>query len=268
MSALSEIIETIRQKQRDGLLCEEIFFRGQREDDKLVPSLLRGNTKFKKPLATTENNFFCDASVMGASYLSKANNSWEALALFQHYEVPTRLLDWSSSLTNALFFALLECLKCEHQGGCNKPRKSCHGNPVLWVLDPHRMHKKLFPRRTIGKMVAVTIGIDDLQDYKNEFVLKQAPDNDWQYKAGPIFLEIPWGDARMRSQKGFFTFHPDNRPLEKLLDENSGLIKISIGKVHRADIVNEFNALGVNEHDIFTDLVSLANYFKRRYMVV
>ena len=33
-------------------------------------------------------------------------NSWEVLAAMQHCGVPTRLLDWSETLSTALFFAL------------------------------------------------------------------------------------------------------------------------------------------------------------------
>ena len=105
MSALSYVIDIIHSKQQQKLLSEEIFFRGQREGHQLVPSLLRKHMKYKKSLARTENNFYCDAMVMGAKELSNVQDSWQALALFQHYEIPTRLLDWSSSLTSALFCA-------------------------------------------------------------------------------------------------------------------------------------------------------------------
>ena len=116
MSALSYVIDDIRNKQRAGILSEEIFFRGQRANHLLVPSLLRPHMKYKKSIARTENNFYCDAMVMAAADLSNVSNSWQALALFQHYEIPTRLLDWTSSLTSALFFALLPCLKCPQVG--------------------------------------------------------------------------------------------------------------------------------------------------------
>jgi hypothetical protein len=265
MSALSYIIEVIREKQKQGIISDEVYFRGQREKHVLVPSLLRNNMHFKKLLAETENNFFCDAWVMGAKELSYSKSSWEALALFQHYEIPTRLLDWSSALTSALFFALQPCLKCKNTGTCNKLKKSCQGNPTIWVLDPYKMHHKLYPADPIKNQISITVGIDPIQDYKEEFILKGATNNNWNYKNGPVFLEIPWTDARMRSQKGFFTFHSDERPLDTLIDETGGLVKIIINKRHRGDIVNEFSALGITEHDIFTDLVSLANYFKRRY---
>ena len=230
MSALSYLIETIKQKQDSGVLSDEIFFRGQRDSHALVPFLLRNVGKFKKDLPKTENNFFCDALVMGAAEMANAKNSWEQLALLQHYEIPTRLLDWSSSLTSALFFALLKCLKCDRIHNCQRLRKSCEGNPVIWVLDPYKMHQAFYggdPAAVV--QLAVTIGVDAVPDYKTEFVVKEAPANDWPYTAGPpIFMEIPWVSARMRSQKGYFTFHYSQEALENLVGERNGLVKIVI----------------------------------------
>lgn len=265
MHALSYVIEVVREKQAAGVIGDEIFFRGQREKHELVPSLLRKDKQYAKPLPKTENNLYCDALVMAAGELARTGNSWETLALLQHYEVPTRLLDWTSSLTSALFFALLRCLKCNKAQDCRKLRQSCDGNPVIWVLDPHKMHQRLFPSDPVCDKVAITIGVDPVADYMQEFVLNEAGSNQWPHTAGPVFLEIPWTNARMKSQKGFFTFHPDERPLESLIDESGGLVKVLIPKKYRGDIINEFKAVGVNEHDIFTDLVSLANFFKRRY---
>jgi len=93
MGGLSYVIETIREKQRQEILSDEIFFRGQREQQELVPRLLRKNMHFRNSLTQTENNFFCDAWVMGATESSRPTSSWETLALFQHYEIPTRQLD-------------------------------------------------------------------------------------------------------------------------------------------------------------------------------
>lgn len=268
MSALSYVIDVVRSKQSKGILSEEIFFRGQREKHTLVPCLLRPHMKYKKSISTTENNFYCDALVMAAADISRVNSSWQALALFQHYEIPTRLLDWTSSLTSALFFALLPCLKCPLGGNCKKLKKSCDGAPVIWVIDPHKMHKSLYPGEPIKDNLTITVGIDPLPDYRDEFVLKEATANDWPYKNGPVFLEIPWTDSRIRNQKGFFTFHIDGTPLETQLDESKGLVSIPITKKYRRDIMQEFDALGITEYDIFTDLVSLANYFKRRYTTI
>jgi len=265
MSALSFLLKQIADKQKRGILGEEIYFRGQHELQELIPSLLRKDRHYKKPLEETENNFFCDAWVMGTGELAQTRNSWEALAVFQHYEIPTRLLDWSSSLPNALFFALTRCLGCDQRGGCKRLRKSCEGNPVIWVLDPGKMHAKLHADKPVAEMDAITVGVDSVQDYKDQFVVREASVNSWEFKAGPVFLQIPWTNARMRSQKGFFTFHYSDQPLERLLDEASGLVRIVLTKRERGDVVAEFNALGINEHDVFTDLVSLANYFKRRY---
>ena len=261
MKTISDVIGEIRSKTNAGLIGREYYFRGQREGEELTPSLLRNDPV----LDDIDNYLYCDATVMGRSELTLANNSWEKLATLQHHDVPTRLLDWSSSLVSALFFAFNSCLRCSSILTCSKTvtSKACIGFPIIYVLDPSKMHDKLYPR-IINKM-AITVGVDELLDYEKEFVVKHHSKNDWKYKNGPVFLEIPWFDTRMQAQKGYFTFHLDKTPLETLLRENDGLIKISIPEDSIKSICEEFTILGINEFDLFRELPSLAHYLKLKY---
>lgn len=253
MSGISKIIKTIRQHQESGNLGEEIYFRGQRSKEILVPSLLRNDLG-----EYTENNLYCDCKIMGGVELGRLESSWEYLAMFQHYGIPTRLLDWSSTLTSALYFSLSKCMDCKRKG-CKKLLQSCKGNPCIWVLDPAKMHDKFYPKEN---MKAYSIGIDPIDEYSDCFVTDTKK---WNYQVGPIFLEVPWNNPRIKRQKGYFTFHPNKTPLEDQLKERNGLIKIEIPAKTRDIILKEFETLGINEHDIYTDLISLSKYLKRKY---
>jgi hypothetical protein len=260
MNTISEIVKFVLGKQASGLLGREVYFRGQRDDEPLVPSLLRN----KNLLAAIDNYLYCDAIVMGRPELVHARNSWEELATFQHYGIPTRLLDWSSSLLSALYFAFNNCLRCD-RATCKRTGTKCGGHPIIYLLDPSKMHRRFHGRRKISDNLAVTIGVDKFQDYMTEFVMKYPPGKDWEYKKGPVFLEIPWFNTRMQGQKGYFTFHTDETPLETALTEKDGLVKIVLPGNAIKGIAREFEALGINEHDMFRDLPSLANYLKLKY---
>lgn len=265
MSAIGNIIDDVTKIKNLWGLDQDVYFRGQRSRHTLLPSLLR-MSNCSKETDEMENNFFCDAWVMAASELSQTSNSWEALALFQHYQIPTRLLDWSSSLISAIFFAISDCLSCENYNKkekCFSPKENCKGNPVIWILNPYAMHHVLHQDTMADDTIAFTVGIDLIQDYKEEFVVKSG--SNWKYKNGPIFLEIPWKNPRIKAQKGFFTFHPTEEPLEKLLTENEGLVKIEISRNDITDLINEFETAGLNEHDFYSDIGSLGQFLKRRY---
>jgi FRG domain len=42
----------------------------------------------------------------GARFLD-TKDKWERLAFMQHYGVPTKLMDWSTNVTAAIYFALM-----------------------------------------------------------------------------------------------------------------------------------------------------------------
>ena len=199
-------------------------------------------------------------TVAGSELKLDEISSWECLAIFQHYGIPTRLLDWSSSLINAIFFSIIDCVHCS-KIKCNRPLKKCNGYPCIWILDPDKMHEKLHPG---CENIAFTIGVDHIQQYDECYVVDDNSSK-WQYNSGPIFMEIPWTHPRIRRQKGYFTFHPNDTPLEEMVSEDGGLVKIELYKDLRDCVLDEFEVIGISEHDIYTDLASLSTYLKRKY---
>jgi len=260
MGGISKLIREIGKIRQSAPFSHEyVYFRGQRSQDKLLPRLLR---KSYEGIPTTENNLYCDCWVMGSQEFKSAHNSWEVLGVMQHHGVPTRLLDWTSSLIHAVYFALCECQDCPvkcHKHPHIRRREGCRGDPVVWLLAPRKMHQAL---ASPPGLTAFTIGIDPLQDYAEVFV-QTGTRKKWKYRDGPIFLELPWEDARMRSQKGYFTFHPDNRPLEKI--RSKSLARIVMDRKWKGEILEEFSAMGINEYDVFADLVGLSRHLTRLY---
>jgi hypothetical protein len=94
------------------------WYRGVKKSSyKLVPSYLR-----YPQLSGKEHNLIARFTRQGARYLDKADK-WECLAFMQHYGVPTKLMDWTTNVTAAIYFAL--AFKSEEESK----------DPVIWVLN-------------------------------------------------------------------------------------------------------------------------------------
>jgi hypothetical protein len=271
---ISKIIQLVNDFQVEThSKRNDLYFRGQRSNDKLIPRLLRETLRIN----LKENYLYCNSWVMSNQDFIDCRTSWEILAKMQHFGIPTRLLDWTSSLITALYFAIADCVDCKQKNCFNDPKKinslcDKRGLPVLWILNPREMHKYIYEGAI--NLLAFTIGIDLLEDYKDTFVSDRMPYSDWPYKKGPIFLEIPWTNNRVSTQKGYFTFHSDyfNRgenniknivPLEDQLENSKALIKIELPPALINELMEEFKIMGISEFDIFPDLGSIGRFTER-----
>lgn len=239
------------------------FYRGQQNKHSLLPSILREG--YEK---TKENNIYCDSWTMGAKELLLAKNSWEVLASLQHYGIPTRLLDWTTSLINAIFFSIEDCKKCKFSNDCCKigDKSKCNGNPCIWVFNPLNMHYIFHGSKPeIASNVAITIGLDEFKCDYYECFCKTNKKKKWPYEKMPVFLEMPWKTDRIRCQSGYFTFHPSKFDMRNEEINRDFLRKIDIDKKDIPKILEEIRVLGITEYDIYPELPQLGNFFKRKF---
>lgn len=262
LSVIGELIDQVLQA-RNELGCNSYcFYRGQQFGNSLLPSLLR-----KALDDGDENNLYCDSWIMAGKEIAASRNSWEILAHFQHYGIPTRLLDWTSSLVNAIFFSITNCEMCKTKSDCtdNFINGICQGTPCVWILDSASMHKCFYDKEDkIKNNYSITIGIDDFPDYFESFV--KWPKNDWPYKNGPIFIEVPWLSDRIKTQKGYFTFHPCKKDID-LMDEserNKFSRKVEISSKNIPALLEEIKVIGITEYDVYPDLSALGSYLKKK----
>lgn len=113
---------------------------------------------------------------------------YELMALAQHYEIPTRALDWSYDYRVALYFAVKNILNGEYLTNNKKPK-----NGVLWAFNYKYFNVNCFTR---GKMYHTI-------HYRPE------------YNSNP----------NLNAQKGLFTFmikhvnEPANQPYDEFIEE-------------------------------------------------
>ncbi len=117
------IIEKIRTKNNDS----DLWYRGHKSSSyKLDPSIYR-NPRYSKivDIESLEIKLYQEFSFRSPSYdFSRREDQWDILFLMQHYRVPTRLLDWTSSPLIALYFAL-----SSHSGAAKT-------DAAVWAIEP------------------------------------------------------------------------------------------------------------------------------------
>jgi hypothetical protein len=211
-----------------------VWFRGQENEGwPLLPSLLRPPDRSNNEMVYVKR-FKQHAS----PFLDQVpQHEWEWLFLMQHYDVPTRLLDWSESALVGLWFSLVA------------PNRGADRKGALWCLYPNELNKisglDMKPPHDIP-----CFGDDDVLDkYLPSRVIGVATAD-----FNPVAVVAPRQFKRLYAQLGVFTlFHRNSTPIEELGNENH-VRKIVIPIAAKPRLRRELDYLMVNELALFPEL--------------
>jgi type I restriction enzyme M protein len=165
--------------------------------------------------------------------------SW--LAVAQHYQLPTRLLDWSRNPLVALYFAVTDRNRQEHADDW------ADASVFVWQLGTAPdVDDYVLPLHRVRAMHAFEGGL--------------VGDGQGPAPAGIVLFSPPMISMRFASQEGLFSFEQEvsDRPFtEAALERGLDLTRVVLPGACRLAILRQLSRLGVETEKLFPDLPGL-----------
>ena len=251
VNSIMEFLEIVKILSNGGV---KLWYRGVASKDfKLQPAL------YWTKESQHEASYIHDFLVGYKAYTNNHNlRAWDIYALMQHHGLRTRLLDWSKSPLNALFFALTQ-------------EAEMKSKRVVYILHPHLYNEEISGLGEVFCPAGLENRVVKLKDNKQinlDSYLPEAlaPDNYDCIPNKPLAIETPLNQLRIKAQNGCFTVHGKlEKTLDSFLKPNSIAISCVILNTldTRSEWLSELYAYGINEEVIFQDIDHLAKRINR-----
>lgn len=222
---------------------QPIWFRGQENSQwPLIASIQRGSLYQKETFIT--NDFYIYVNQIEDDMPEKTDYAaW--MSLMQHYGLPTRILDWSSSPLIAGYFALEK----------NREEKN---DSCIWVLIPQKINMQEGFGEYVYPIDAYTIQQMLAPAFHPDFETED------RFKDKIIACHSVEKNLRMYSQQSSFTVHNSRRRLEDICDSEI-LFKFVIPCQYKQEIYESINILGISTSFIYPDMEHISKDIIQRY---
>lgn len=246
---VKDIQDHMRALAKSG--CDMPFFRGH--SDSRWPLLCglgrQAPDEFKKQ--NVECILYYDFLSLGGSLLGRNTDSWEVLFAMQHHGLPTRLLDWTTTFSASLYFAIRPYLALR-----NFPENSIpEVRPCIWILDAFELNRREQRDPSIANPYT-----DFRGNYQENFI-----EGTKSIDAQAVAIMPPQHSPRQSAQRSVFTLHCDlSAPLEDFAGDCLRKFELPPNALHEA--ISFLALAGVNEFSVFPDLDGLARHLKSEHV--
>lgn len=233
---MEELFKKI-EDAKDKMGQRELLFRGHSSVDyQLLPTLFRNNAH------KVERSVFYKYKSHVAAINGVTKSNWDLLLDMQHYGLPTRLLDWTTSVGTALYFAL----------------KGNPESPCIWLLDPFTLNGT-----STGQNILFDLSTVPDEGGNPDFSAGHIMAGDCKLEI-PYAIQPPHGNSRISAQRGLFTVHTTSHdPIEVQCPDS--VMKIEIPKEEISKYMSYIKMLGIDDFSLFPDQAGLAAFLKCLY---
>lgn len=278
LSTIADVESKIQQHNQD-IIHRDYFYRGER---KKYPSVLSSLYQIRKPdgevVVRLERALIEEARTRFPEIVKDCDDNVEMLLKFQHYGLPTRLLDVTQNPLVALYFA------------CNDYDKDdCEDGRVMICTSNVTPYSLV---QSIGELIGVdgVVKVGQIARISGRSKYPIGLNEDHSIKLllnlidKPLLFRPPQTDTRIKVQLGAFIFTPimkfikndsvvdmpfdiegmDNREgdLEKMFEDTI----ITVPKEKKESIIDYLDKIGVSEASLFPDNDHKMHYIKSHHM--
>jgi hypothetical protein len=289
------------QKIAESYSDRVFVFRGQsRSEWGLVPSLYRGIEPSQlddlvADIVYHERDLHREFNDKSLPYINKPLGPWESMILAQHHGGPTRLLDWTTNLMNAAYFAASSSPESDGVIWCALPA-ALPVPPQLGRLHYEKAHRLAAIRNYIHDAdifflldvsTSVSLPPDDnnTSSVSNPPVSSSNPPTTAPFNQSDspdhegilVFLLSPHTNDRIRAQAGLFSVYISYSDGDIVMDHAAYLdivaAKWGVDILHRLlipakakpQLLSSLERNGVDASALFPDLQGLSTYLQGKH---